>query len=316
MERRFIILFAFFILVPYFQTSLASEQDDEDSLNVYRREVPYHQKFSTKEKMEKMRWVGSFTEVEKRRLIEFLDKQPGYIVASWTRVMKGDLNRDGQMEYIIEDLLISDPKLSSFGTQLVVVQKVKKGFDLIIVSPPTRGRTFGHEVRIDLIDFDHDDQPDIVVQERVIEPDPEDPKQDLYYTAIYRNNNMKFEQVYERDHNYDELKFKDLDNDGVFEILETVSEFPIETYQVYPKWRWINIYQWNGTKLEKANQRFLSFYLEQEKLYRSLLKEASAEVEKTRKRGTTSIWNQTEQAIKTYIDRIEKMKREGEQKPK
>lgn len=320
MERRFFILIfilaAFFTLVFYFRTSLASEQYDEDSLNFYVRAIPFHKKLSTQEKMDKIKSLGAFTVTEKKELIEFLDKQPGYVVASWSTIIKGDLNTDGQMEYIIQDLLIAEPKPSSFGTQLAVVQKVNKGLDLIIVSPPTRGRTFGREVRIEILDVDQDGPIDLVVKEHDPHGDPEDPRGDLDYAAIYRNNHMRFQQIYEQDHMYDELRFKDLDNDGQLEILETVNELPYETYQENPKWRWINIYQWNGTRLEQVNNKFLSFYLQQEKLYRSLLQEASAKASEYRKKGKKTIWDTTERAIKAYIERIAEMKRLGEQKSK
>ena len=321
LERKFALLMASLILISAFYINLAPGQDEfgqdeKDALDNYLREVPFHRELKTQEKMEKMNWIGSFTEAEKKELIEFLDKQTGYLVASWSTVIKGDLNKDGQMEYIVEDLLIADPKPSSFGTQLAVVNKVKKSFNLIIVSPPTKGRTFGRKVRIDLLDFDKNGQSDIIVQEYNFDQDPEDPKPDLYYTAIYRNKNMKFDQIYERDHNYDEVKFKDLDNDEILEILETVNDLPYETYQQHPKWRWMNIYRWNGTKLEQVNNKFLSFYLEQEKLYKSLLQEASAKASEYRKKGKKTIWDTTERTMKEYLDRIEKMKRSGEQKSK
>lgn len=314
--KIFTFIFIFLIQINLTQAQDELGQNEKDALDNYLREVPFHRELKTLEKMKKMNWIGIFTEAEKKELIEFLDNQTGYISASWSTVIKGDLNRDGQAEYIIQDLLISDPKPSFFGTQLAIVQKIKKGFDLIILSPPARGRTFGRTVRTDFLDIDNNGLLDIIVQEFNFDQDPENPTGDLFYTAIYMNDQMRFKQIYERDHNYDEVRFKDLDNDGRLEILETVNELPYEMISKYSKWQWVNIYQWDGTKLEKVNQDFLSFYLEKEKLYRSLLKEASAKVEENRKLGRTNIWNQTEQAMKAYIDRIEKMKSSMEQKQK
>ena len=291
---------------------LYSDLSEEEVFQLWRnKEYVYEDTYQERDRF--ISWIGEFSKDEKSGLLAYIDNEEKiFTITRRSVVAKALLGRSDKFAYVT-NLDVKDPKPSYYGQVVCLVEMKNSKYIISPLSSPIHLDT-GIRLKFHFVDIDGDGLKEII-EERRLEGDPENPTAGDYVGAIYKNTNMKFNEIYREQH-YDFLKFKDLDNDSRFEILETVNELPYETYQEDPKWRWINIFQWNGARLEQVNNKFLLFYLEQEKLYRTLLQEASAKVAENRKRGIINIWNTTEDTMKAYIDRIEKMKRSMEQKQK
>ncbi len=248
---------------------------DGDTSAVRERERDKQDRIMRKEDIT---WIGEITEVEKKALLSFLHKKhkelhlhpQGFHVPPGSEVVKSDLDGDGKPEYIMY-LGFRWPASYFSGTVLALILESKDGFQVNVVSGP--GQEFGiYKLNLKVADFDGDGLKDII-QSGLLEEDPEDPRGDNYSSIIYKNykinEQMLFKEVYKRVRTYDYVRLKDFDKNGTKELFETVSELPYETYMQNPKWRWINIYTWDGRRFRKANAQYLSFYLEQEKKYRA-----------------------------------------------
>lgn len=257
---------------------------------------------------ENFAWIGDISEAEKKDLLDFLQKHKEFHLPPSSDVVKSDLDGDGKPEYIMH-LGFRWPASYFSGTVLALILESKDGFQVMVVSGP--GQEFGIlELNLKVVDFDGDGLEDII-QTKILEEDPEDPRGDYYSSTIYKNykinEQMRFKEVYKRV-TYDYVKFKDLDKNGTKELIESVNELPYETYMGDPKWRWINIYTWDGRRFRKANAKYLSFYLEKEKEYRALLKEAVEKDREFKKKGHRTIYETAVKAMKEYLKRIEEMK--------
>lgn len=291
---------------------LYSDISEEEVFQLWRnKEYVYEDTYQERDRF--IAWIDEFSKDEKSGLLAYIDNEEKiFTITRRSVVAKALLGRSDKFAYVT-NLDVKDPKPSYYGQVVCLVEIKDSKYTITPLSSPIHLDT-GIRLKFHFVDIEGDRLKEII-EERKLEGNPENYTARNFVSAIYKNNNMKFSEIY-REQNYDFLKFKDIDNDGRLEILETVNELSYEMISQYYKWQWINIYQWDGMRLEKANDRFLSFYLEREKLYRSLLQEASAEVAENRKLGRTNLWDDTERALKTYIDRIEEMKKSGEQKSK
>lgn len=289
-----------------------SDISEEEVFQLWRnKEYVYDDTYRERDRF--ITWIGEFSKDEKSRLLAYIDNEEKiFTITRRSVVAKALLGRSDKFTYVI-NLDVKDPKPSYYGQVVCLIEMKNSKYIITPLSSPIHLDT-GIRLNFLFIDIDNDGLKEII-EERKLEGDPENYTARNFVSAIYMNNNMKFSEIY-REQNYDFLNFKDLDNDGRLEILETVNELPYEMISQYYKWQWINIYQWDGMRLEKANDRFLSFYLERQKLYRSLLQEVNVKTAENQKRGRTNLWDDTERALKAYIDRIEEMKRPGEQKSK
>lgn len=312
-----------FILLGSFLSSLSVYGSDRTlTLNAFIRKAEAAEQVEV-DKNRGITWIGPFTTREKEKLLKFFEQEqeqfklPEPPLYS-NDIVKSDLDGDGQVEYLMH-LNFSWPASYFPGRVLALVIESKEGFQIRVVSGPElsvmhREGDFGIVgVKLRAIDFDGDGLKDIV-ETKILEEDPEDPKKDSYYSVIYKNfkinGEMRFKDVY-RKIAYDYPRFEDLDKNGKLELLETVSEFRYETYMSDPKWRWVNIYEWDGRGFAKANEKHLGFYLKKEKEYKVLLKEAMEKDAGFKKKGKQTIYETAVQAMEAYLKRIEEMKRKS-----
>jgi len=270
---------------------------------------------------EHIAWIGKISEAEKKALLGFLHQKhkelqlhpQGFRVPPKPEVVKTDLDGDGKPEYIMH-LGFRWPASYFADTALALILESKDGFQVMVVSGPAQESGI-LERHLKVVDFDGDGLKNII-QTGLLEEDPEDPRGDNYSSIIYKNykinEQMLFKQVYKRVRTYDYVRLKDLDKNGTMELFETVSELPYETYMQDPKWRWINIYTWDGRRFRKANVQYLSCYLEKEKKYRALLQEAVEKDREFKKKGRRTIYETAVKAMRQYLKRIGEMKGRGE----
>ena len=198
------------------------------------------------------------------------------------------------------------------------------GFDIRVVSGPPIFK-YGLILNFAFPDLDGDGLKEIV-ELYGLQENPENPTFDASYSIVYKNDGMGFHEIYQR-LNYDDLHFRDLDGDGKMEVLETRNETAIKSQSgggkdsyvpmgyLRPKWHWVNVYEWDGIKLQMANKKHLPFYLEQQKIYRELLKEANERIAKSRqKEKRNKMFEEAAKTMQYYIDRIERMKGRNEGK--
>lgn len=277
------------------------------------------------DKNRRITWIGPFTTGEKETLLKFFEHQEQFKLPEpflhSDDIVKSDLDGDGQAEYLMH-LNFRWPASYFTGRVLALIIQGKDGFQVRVVSGPELSvrhcerdvGIVGANLRV--IDFDGDGLKDIV-ETRILEEDPEDPKKDSYYSVIYKNfkinGQMRFKDVY-RKITYDYPRFEDLDKNGKLELLETVSDFPYETYMQDPKWRWINVYEFTGGTFQKANAKYLNFYLKKEKEYKALLGEALKQDAEFKKKGRRTIYETAAGAMKEYLRRIDEIKKQSSKK--
>lgn len=232
----------------------------------------------------------TFSDDEKKALIDYIHKgSSGFGFSPNAVVYKEDLDGDGRKEYIAT-LTIKPALPFHYGQVIALLIPKEKGFTIRVVSSPLH-MWLGLTVSIKFADIDGDGLKEIVEQ-RVQQEDPENPTYNIYDTVIYKNNGTTFLEIYRR-RNYDHLHFRDLNGDGRIEILETRNDTPVKTSEkdriamdhVDQKWQWINIYEWDGIKLQMVNEKHLPFYIEKQKVYRELLEKTKKEIESGKKRG-------------------------------
>lgn len=251
---------------------------------------------------QKMKWTGELTEAEKKDFIDYFDTtNREFELFSLSQILKDDLDNDGQAEYVV-NLLVEEPQPFYYGEVLCMVRKHKKKLEVVVISGPIHVLKRHRIMR--LIDVTGYGLKDIIEHDSWGVHD-EIPEQ---YTGIYKNDRVRFQVVYQRN-NYDLLQFEDLDRNGTVEILEKRSEVPFGFYAGTDGW-WVNIYNWNGTRFEMTNSKYLSFYIEKAKYYQEVLNRSIKRNEeykrKTGKNNSMEI-NQIE-AMREYLRRIELMK--------
>lgn len=257
----------------------------------------------------KITWVGKFSQVEKNKLLDFfVHNQKEFSLVHLSDILKTDLNGDGIAEYVMH-LHVKERTSSFLGRVLAVVTESKDAFQVMVVNGPMEEMDI-EELHLRAVDIDNDGWKEIT-EETIGGYDPEDPRGDYYHSAVYRNEHMRFVQIYDKKRNYDYLRFEDLDKNEKLEVLETVNDLPYETYMQDAKWRWINVYEIEGNTLKKANPKYLSFYLKKEKEYEALLKEAVEKDAEFKKKGKRTIYETAVKAMKAYLQRIDEMKKQS-----
>jgi hypothetical protein len=260
----------------------------------------------------------SFSKEEKKALVDYIHKGPsGFMFFPNAVVVKEDLDGDGKVEYIA-DLIIKPAQPFYCGGVIAVMISKQDGFDIRVVSGPP---TFKYRLILNFAfpDLDGDGMKEIAELYRLQE-NPENPTFDASYSILYKNDGMGFHEIYRR-LNYDDLHFRDLNGDGKIEVLETRNETPISGKKegkkddyvpmgyLPPKWHWINVYEWDGSMLRMSNEKHLPFYLEQQKIYQKLNKEAKEKIAESREKGKGNrMFEEAAKTLKYYIDRIEMMK--------
>jgi len=213
----------------------------------------------------KIKWVGKFEQSEKNDLRDFIRQGKKYFVYSRAepKIIKVDLENDGTIEYIVSSVFKNLP--SELITDVFVVVRKNKGrlvandYKSQLGDPGLLNKRIVY-----LEDFDGDGLVDIIDQ-RFFHGSDEDPG---FFGFILKNNGNKFSPVYEKE-SFGKIVLKDLNNDGVKELIEMISVFKM----YYTEARWQHIYVWKKENFVKANEDFPGFYLEKLKVYQELLAE-------------------------------------------
>lgn len=313
------------VVCLFFIEGMAVEYKEEEIYEFWVEKEKSYAEYTDISKV--INWAGvlftkeetTFKKEEKTRLVDYVQNRPsGFGFKPNSVVYKEDLDGDGKVEYIAT-LVIRPAQPFHYGEVIAVLIPEQKGFKIRVVSPPLHIGG-GYIISLQFVDIDGDGLKEIVEQRE----DEGLGSYDVFDSVIYKNDNMFIHEIYRRS-NYDRLSFADLNGDGQMEVLETRNETPIKTNDPKrkameyfdPKWQWINIYNWDGMKLQLVNEKHLPFYIERQKIYRSLLETSKKEIESRKERKLITIEDEeASETMKFYIDRIEKMKRSMEQKSK
>lgn len=209
----------------------------------------------------KIKWVGKFEQSEKNDLRDFIRQGKKYFVYSRgePKIFKVDLEKDGTYEYVLTSVYKKLPE-DYITDVLVVVRKSKGRLAANDYRSDLGDPGLLHQRKVYLEDFDGDGLIDIIDQ-RSFHIGGEEPEA---FAFILKNNGKKFSPVYEKD-SFGDIVLKDLNNDGVKELIETTNE------EKLPFSIWQDVYVWRKGKFVKANAEFPDFFLKKRQEYQEPL---------------------------------------------
>jgi len=203
-------------------------------------------------------WMGKFDKKEKKDILAFIDKSE-FALFPFFKILKMDLENDGNFDYLMSQLFVKNPQPNHYGSAFVILTRKKGMFHLEILSlstyPATRkGALFTVK------DLDRDGFKEVIIGwEDILSETDSSPI--LLENIVYKKEDGFWRPIYERA-TYNYLKIVDLDDNGMPEILETVDDSKEVINPLYTKWRWINVYNLIGSRIEKTNHQYLGFYNE------------------------------------------------------